>query len=212
MASSRLARVVLSLGLLVSSTASAAEPAPSPTYGPVPPPADPAPSEATPVEAAPVEATPVEATPAEATPAAPTSCPTPAEAPVVTPHVPHDSDLERAVFTRDAGGSIMIASGAIATIGIILIFTATGVAGAETRRAGCSDPDLCDLNERKMMHAGRTLVAGFAISGLGAVGLIAGIAAYASGKSRVDRARGNFGGIVLAPSSRGASLGLRGRF
>ncbi len=211
MASSRLARVVLSLGLVVSSTASAAEP--SQTYGPVPPPAEPAPSEATPVEATAAEATTAAATPAEPTPAEPTSCPSVAEPPViVTPDVPHDSDLARAVFTRDAGGSIMIASGAIATIGIVLIFTGTGVATAETRRAGCSDPDLCDLNERKLMHAGRTLVAGFAIAGLGAVGLIAGIAAYASGKSRVDRARGGFGGIVLAPSPRGASLGFRGRF
>jgi hypothetical protein len=198
--------VAFAAAVALPSMGRAAEPASS--YGPERPP------EAQPLtEPAPADPLPAEPPPIEAT-APPVAASAPVGPPPLEPaqRARLDDELQRAEFTRDAGGSILIGSGVVTVVGLVLIFAGTGVATTEVRRAGCSDPDVCDLDDRKMMHAGRTLFAGFAISGLGALGLIGGIAAYANGKYRVERARATLGGFAVAPSSRGVSVGVRGRF
>jgi hypothetical protein len=214
--------VAFAAAVALPSTGRAAEPVPgdpASSYGPERPPEAQPLTEPAPTDPLPAEPPPIEATPSVAPPVAASA---PVEPPPLEPaqRARLDDELQRAELTRDAGGSILIGSGVVTIVGLVLIFAGTGVGTAEVRRAGCSDPDLCDLDDRKMMHAGRTLFAGFAISGLGALGLIGGIAAYviggiaayANGKYRVERARATLGGFAVAPSSRGVSVGVRGRF
>jgi len=211
----RLSSVALVVALALPSTARAAEPTPStdpaPVFGPQPPPES---QPQAPVDEAPVESVVIEPATADAT------APDPTPAAVPPPDVPPsmdpdrraqlDLELVRAEFARDTGGSILIGAGVVTIVGLVLVFTGTGVAA---RAVGdCSGSDCDGASTRQLIHAGRTLIAGYAISGIGALGIIGGIAAYGHGRYRVDRARASLDRVSLAPTARGVSLGVGGRF
>ena len=186
-------------------------------------------AEPTPI-AAPTEASVREpATPepiAEAPP--PAEMPAPAEppvepAPVETPEPPPPSLAEpppdplsepdfHAQATQDLGASAMIAGGGITVAGVILIFAGFGATAHALKKSSCSD-DACLSGEAAAIRAARVTLAGLIISGLGSITLVGGMITYGVGRSRVARAReARLGGVVVAPSRGGVTLGLRGRF
>jgi hypothetical protein len=222
----RLRAVALTLAFVLPVTASAAERRESmlgmraepPVLGPTLPPS-PDPEAPPPAEPA-ISEGPLPPPPTSDPVAAPTPSEPPAEVPppVVDATAYREQDVDhdavvRAESTRDLGASVMLSGGLVTVTGVILILAGFGATAAALRKDGCGDDTLCDDTQRKVTTAAKVTVAGLVISSLGSVTLISGVIVYGAGHSRLNRARrGSFDGFGLAPSQRGATIGLRGRF